>query len=311
MYACFKDTIEMDGEKVKILDVLNPKGTFVDGKRLREWSMKGLPALSGRLLPEFDRRRNIKDMFTRKPSLSKSASSLQDNDVCAQIPLKGISTRCTTSDSKAMPSNNGATHDHSAKLSKPAVQSPPAIRPKRSATDEDIRKPLKRTKPEVKITPSTNTGGKGQQSLRGFFKPKTSALTQCTEPDASSLSSVKVDTDETELYSATNTMGEILSPPSQQSQVTATSEEREKSKSFETAPPGTPDRQSPNKSMTESPLAKPASPFVDPIVSKESWTKLFTKPAPPRCEGHDEPCVIYKTKKNGINCGREFWLCPR
>lgn len=311
MYACFRDTIEIDGEKVKIVDLLNPKGTFIDGKRLRGWSMKGLPALSGRLLPEFDRRRNIKDMFTRKPSLSKSASSLNGDDAGAQILLNDESTRSMPQEPKNMLLTNGVTHDHSGKLPRSAVQNPHSIRPKRSATDEDVRKPLKRTKPEVKITPSTNTGGKGQQSLKGFFKPKTPASTQTAKSDASSLASSRADMEDTELSSATNAIGDVLSPPSQQSQVTATSEEREKSKSFEIPPLETPETQSPTKSLTESPYAKSASPVVDPIVSKESWTKLFTKPAPPRCEGHNEPCIIYKTKKNGINCGREFWLCPR
>lgn len=51
--------------------------------------------------------------------------------------------------------------------------------------------------------------------------------------------------------------------------------------------------------------------FVDPIVSKESWSKLFTKPSAPRCEGHDEPCKMMKTKKTGFNCGRDFWMCTR
>lgn len=49
----------------------------------------------------------------------------------------------------------------------------------------------------------------------------------------------------------------------------------------------------------------------DPVESKESWSKLFTKPAAPRCEGHDEPCISLLTKKSGINCGRSFWICPR
>ena len=304
----------MDGEEVKTVDVLNPRDTFVDGKRLREWSMKGIPALSGRLLPEFDRRRNIKDMFTRKPSLSKPASSLHDDEAGALVPLNDQSIICIPPESKGVLLTNGATNDHSAKLAKPAGQGLHTIRPKRSATDEDIRKPLKRTKAEVKITPSTATGGKGQQSLKGFFKPKTPASTQTVKSTASSFTSLKADTDDTELSSAANVIDDVLSPPSQQSQGTATSEKsekRKKSESFEISPPETPHSQSPAKSMTKSPLAGSASPIVDPIVSKESWTRLFTKPAPPRCEGHDEPCVIYKTKKSGINCGREFWLCPR
>jgi AP endonuclease-2 len=50
---------------------------------------------------------------------------------------------------------------------------------------------------------------------------------------------------------------------------------------------------------------------VDPIVAKEGWTKLFTKRQPPRCEGHNEPCISLETKKKGFNCGRSFWICAR
>ena len=49
----------------------------------------------------------------------------------------------------------------------------------------------------------------------------------------------------------------------------------------------------------------------DPIVTKESWSKLFKKKRPPNCEGHGDPCISYTTKKPGINRGRSFWLCPR
>lgn len=49
----------------------------------------------------------------------------------------------------------------------------------------------------------------------------------------------------------------------------------------------------------------------DRIVNKESWSRLFSKKKPPRCEGHDEECISLVTKKPGINRGRAFWICPR
>jgi AP endonuclease-2 len=49
---------------------------------------------------------------------------------------------------------------------------------------------------------------------------------------------------------------------------------------------------------------------IDPIVAKETWSKLLSKRVVPRCE-HNEPCVSYLTKKPGINCGRSFYMCPR
>ena len=64
----------LDGKEVDVRDVMNPAGMFKDGKRLREYSMKNLLPLSGKLIPEFDRRRNIRDMFSRKPSLPTAQS---------------------------------------------------------------------------------------------------------------------------------------------------------------------------------------------------------------------------------------------
>jgi AP endonuclease-2 len=40
----------------------------------------------------------------------------------------------------------------------------------------------------------------------------------------------------------------------------------------------------------------------DPIVAKESWSKLLGKRVPPKCE-HNEPCISLLTKKPGVNCG--------
>jgi AP endonuclease 2 len=45
--------------------------------------------------------------------------------------------------------------------------------------------------------------------------------------------------------------------------------------------------------------------------SQASWNSLFTKPAAPLCEGHQEPCKSMQTKKKGVNMGRRFWMCAR
>ncbi|EED11556.1 conserved hypothetical protein [Talaromyces stipitatus ATCC 10500] len=50
---------------------------------------------------------------------------------------------------------------------------------------------------------------------------------------------------------------------------------------------------------------------IDPIVSKESWSKLFAKKATPKCEEYQEPCIMLTTKKPGVNCGQAFWMCSR
>ena len=46
-------------------------------------------------------------------------------------------------------------------------------------------------------------------------------------------------------------------------------------------------------------------------LSKE-WKQLLKGPQkPPLCEGHREPCVRRKVKKDGPNFGKEFFVCAR
>ncbi|OLL23865.1 DNA-(apurinic or apyrimidinic site) lyase 2 [Neolecta irregularis DAH-3] len=45
--------------------------------------------------------------------------------------------------------------------------------------------------------------------------------------------------------------------------------------------------------------------------SSRTWSEIFTKPVPPNCTTHDEPCIQLVVKKPGLNCGRKFWICSR
>ncbi|KAK9457835.1 DNA-lyase 2 [Dipodascopsis uninucleata] len=47
------------------------------------------------------------------------------------------------------------------------------------------------------------------------------------------------------------------------------------------------------------------------ININRDWRKIFEKPKPPNCSGHNEPCIQMTTKKAGINQGRAFWICAR
>ena len=53
----------------------------------------------------------------------------------------------------------------------------------------------------------------------------------------------------------------------------------------------------------------------EPVPSKglnEKWKQLLKGPQkPPLCEGHKEPCVRRKVKKEGQNFGKEFFVCAR
>ena len=74
----------------------------------------------------------------------------------------------------------------------------------------------------------------------------------------------------------------------------------------------------------ETPKTKPTNDLIDKRelhilvpgssskgLSKE-WKQLLKGPQkPPLCEGHREPCVRRKVKKDGPNFGKEFFVCAR
>lgn len=65
------------GEEMEthVLDILNPPGMFINGVEQRSVQMSKayqVPKLSGRLLPEFVARRSIKDMFSKRTTLSSN-----------------------------------------------------------------------------------------------------------------------------------------------------------------------------------------------------------------------------------------------
>ena len=144
VYAVTKETV--DGKH--ILDLVNPPGMFEDGIRKQEWTQKNLLPMSGKLIQEFDRRRNIRDMFTRTPSMPKGP------------PVKPL-----------LFVQNGTANEE---------KSPPKVDTPRMANDNgkrpaksDLPGPtLKKTKSASQSAPA-NGASKGQKSLKGFFTTKT------------------------------------------------------------------------------------------------------------------------------------------
>lgn len=239
----------MEDGHANILDLMNPPGTFVDGKRQQEYSNKYLLPTSGRLIPEFDKRRNIKDMFTRKPSQKPSTAS----------------TTTSAPEEQTMSEGNNTTSNQ-------VFENSQGLTRKRSEKNETAPATLKRSKST--ITPAPAPSAAGQKTLKGFFKPKTAPSDPPSEAQSPSRSS-------------------------------APSSSQPESMSFNDTTPTK--LQSPSASGS----AKDDDFVIDPIVSKEDWSKLFNKNPPPNCEGHQEPCVSLTTKKPGVNCGRAFWICQR
>ncbi|KAF2653968.1 AP endonuclease 2 [Lophiostoma macrostomum CBS 122681] len=169
VYAFTKDLITWQGNKTHILDVMNPPDMFKDGKRQREFtSARDALPMSGKMLPEFDKRRSIKDMFTRKPTLSKTESNVESKPGEAES-IEALKTDLKPTSSAKQISENTSS---STKLEDGTASQKKAE--KRRASTTSPAKPVKRTKSNLANSQPLT---KGQQSLKGFFtsKPAVSA----------------------------------------------------------------------------------------------------------------------------------------
>lgn len=158
---------------------MNPPGTFDQGARQREWSVKEVPAFSAKLMPEFYQRRSIKDMF-KKPSTQSTPSSVQTPPPTASRPVRTEPAPTASSDPVAAIALDtpgaGEAQAQAAQVSKPSSTPSDA---KRKMSDACLPKPAKRTK-SVSATVNKAPAGKGQQSLKGFFQPKQPAQRNTT-----------------------------------------------------------------------------------------------------------------------------------
>ena len=298
VYAVTRDIVQgmgnatqegAENEEHNILDIMNPPGMFENGMRLREYSTKDVPSLSGKLLTEFNKRQNIRDMFNKKPAVPKTANVLRSPSTEAAIDAAAADISLMQGADKR-PGLAGATNALFWTDDPPVhATSPLNSSEKRRASASSPSKSIKR--PKIS-SPSPNANGvsvvKGQQSLKGFFQARSKVPE--SHPAATGAPPV--------VYSTP-----IIGDAKPASEVVAAAR-------TETIPP---------------PAALPAasashtnpSPFLvcDPgaaqQASREGWTKLFSKRPPPRCEGHAEPCISLTTKKPGVNRGRQFWMCSR
>lgn len=322
MYGVMKDKYTHDGQECHFIDFLHPAGTFEDGVRQRPWVVKEVPPCSGKLLPEFDKRRSIKDMFS-KPTQAKPAAIKQN------VTSNGTNggPRPNTTSSNGASSTTGTTVAN-------AVQTI-----SRSSTNDKKRKisdphvaPLKRTKSATNSPAKAPDTTKAQSSLKGFFAPKTKPATETRDPSPTKAAALLPGNEKVKLPpgepATTCSLSQRVSPgasPATPQHITPAPASLPSSTASPPAPsPGAPDplqaaAQSPQKPATLAP--PPESPTAsqdadehervhDPIEAKESWTHLFRRPAAPLCE-HDQPCKVMLTKKKGENQGRSFWMCTR
>nr|QEL51145.1 abasic endonuclease/DNA lyase [Letharia vulpina] len=309
VYAVMKDAIFMDGVERDLRDVMNPPGMFSGGKRQREYSATSDPLpSSGKLIPEFFGRRNIRDMFAQKPSLPQSQSNGNSNKVAEVSGVTAANQGNSTAEMLG-PIEETAVEPCDSSVRVPTI-SPSAVGQKRSAPATTGSKSTKRGK-SVFATAAAPMTGKGQQSLKGFFKPSAALI-------SSVASAIHVrEVPQTSLND--DTVGRA---PADLAETYPAPDGHMKAASLESAihtprKVGTQHIPGESRFANASPIRnhksvnQPQENVHDPVQSKESWSKLFTKPAAPRCEGHDEPCISLLTKKPGMNLGRSFWMCPR
>jgi AP endonuclease-2 len=291
VYAVMKDKVHLNGgllqmlgeaglgEETHVLDLMNPPGMFKSGIRQREYSLaKDVPSLSGRLLPEFTKRRNIRDMFNKKPVLAKQTSiSTPSSSEAPLVTNRAIASIATNIlDNKLLPSSEAAPANGTSSQNEHTapITSPVSSAEKRRAPSASPIKSAKRSRSSLSTASNSgHTLAKGQQSLKGFFKAHT------------------------KLANPSPVHGAVSSSPSLTEAVEWLPTLPQKDH-LNILPP------SPSSHIQTDPLASQEA-------SKEGWTKLFSKKPMPRCEGHAEPCMLLTTKKPGVNCRRQFWMCSR
>lgn len=148
VYAVLKDEVEIDDSTTYLADLVNPPGYFSQGKRTQPYSVKDVPTFSAKLLPDFDKRRSIKDMFSKKPSSVTSQVAEPAAEAAPQTPPPAR----RQSDASAV-----SASQHSSTLGSPDRKRP-APAP-----------PLQQRAGKKRPAPAST---KGQQSLKGFFQSK-------------------------------------------------------------------------------------------------------------------------------------------
>ena len=297
VYAVVKEKVEIEGKEIDIRDIMSA-GMFKDGVCQREWSTKDLLPTSAKLIPEFDRRRNIRDMFTKKPSLKSGESPLSQLAMERSQEVTQVEPADISQSENATPADSQTTAVSSTTLATTESQSTPMPSPakpsaKRTAeASSSATRPLKRTKSAASsksAAPAKAQPGKGQSSLMGFFKPKVPQPDGAAESPLVSTLAVDGESD-----AASITPSDPPTPAQSVTEVQSMMKASDNEYISGTKPFNPAEQQS----------------VIDPIVAKEGWSKLLGKRKVPRCE-HDEPCISLLTKKPGVNLGRSFYMCPR
>lgn len=287
VFATIADRVRFKGNDTALLDVMNPPGVYAQGKRVRELAQRDLLPLSAKLIPEFDRRQSIRDMFFKK---SSSIGVAADGAPSPGQPAKRAGSITETGLRSASNNNSSNNTDRNgtsealpggASANSRAANAQQAESQKRPAEPIDpAPRQLKRSKPGADTNSSKPKTAPGQKTLKGFFKPVDSAA---VHPTPSGLQESQ--TNNTSPRTATDS----TSPTKSASGEPVGSELTSPSPKY-------------SQSNRSEPISRLPDRVFDPIEAKESWSKLLGKRVVPRCE-HEEPCISLVTKKPGVNRG--------
>lgn len=337
VYATIADVVTTDTEQVPLLAVMNPTSMVArDGQRLREWHTKDVLPLSAKLIPEFDRRQSIRDMFTKsagtKPSSFPSSPALEgakestsgeepmdnvphlDQDCEKQVNTNyslGMSDTSLSAESKSPTGLGLKAPSFRKRAAGSSVDRACPPSPKRNKVFD---RNSVNTNPGVvgkKVMKNSGTTTKGQKTIRGFFKPsatgrapgrRASDAGANMSTNANALPSCREQTTQS-IEGPSSSHQALLASPASHLLAEAnlsTDWPNDSSESFFLMKQG---HAAPTHLME-------TDKTFDPIQAKESWSKLLGKRMLPRCE-HNEPCISLVTKKPGVNCGRSFYICAR
>ncbi|KAM0458041.1 hypothetical protein ACHAO4_002762 [Trichoderma viride] len=328
VFATIADVVTADTEQVSLLAVMNPTDMVArDGQRLRQWHSKDVLPLSAKLIPEFDRRQSIRDMFTKSagaklssfpPSPASESAQAQDSSSrvgSAHLDQAGEMSNCAE---YRLGMSDASDSSKSKPLTESRSEAPP--RAKRAAgfvdplSDGGTLKRSKKSNGAMSVNPSltgeknarstTTVSTKGQKTLQGFFKPVSSLAVNRTagktgsDLDANANRKANTNAPSPYLQQTMTLPTELLShhPSSAPSSQLETNDDAD----WSGKSPGSESQAKQNLRSIN--LQTETNQIFDPVQAKESWSKLLGRRVLPRCE-HNEPCISLVTKKPGVNCG--------
>ncbi|KAH6607330.1 family 1 AP (apurinic/apyrimidinic) endonuclease [Trichoderma cornu-damae] len=344
VFATLADVV-VTAEKVRVslLNLVNPTGVVDrDGRRLRDWRPRDVLPSSARLIPEFDRRQSIRDMFAKRagarPPGYSSPLALQGVDASARLEEDSGGANLAESASSSSLGLSDDANGHSAKSEPLATglgpEAPP--RAKRAAGSIDrARSPSPKRNKDKGLDGGASTSlgavgrrnvksssavAKSQKTLKGFFFRPSSAKRMPEGGGSDVGSDVGADVS-ADVSANAGANSDALFSCAQQQQTTKPTEPTE-------GPPPSSHQTLLAATIAHLPLgsvdddwpatcpgsASPMEPAPESSPNPAGTDKVFdpiqAKESWSRLLGrrmlprceHNEPCISLVTKKPGVNC---------